>query len=161
MKRFITIVVFALFTLPGANADELHGKVTRVLDGDTIEVLQDGAPVRVRLMNIDAPEKSQPFGSFATGELKRLTGNAPVSVWYHDKDRYGRTLGIVTNSAGQQINHELVRLGAAWVYTQYNEDDMLAAIEQDARQHKRGLWQQAKPVAPWEYRKAARGHGGA
>ncbi|HDS4345609.1 TPA: thermonuclease family protein [Enterobacter hormaechei subsp. steigerwaltii] len=150
----ILAAIVASFT---TNAAELHGKVTRVLDGDTLEVLQDGAPVRVRLLNIDAPEKRQDYGRSAADELKTLIHNAPVSVFYDKTDRYGRTLGIVTNSTGQQVNREMVRAGAAWVYTRYNEDDTLAAIEKDAREHKRGLWQQANAVAPWEFRHHKKG----
>ncbi|EPK8952834.1 thermonuclease family protein, partial [Klebsiella pneumoniae] len=68
-------------------AAELSGKVTRVLDGDTIEVLQDKTPVRVRLANIDAPEKKQPFGSWSSKQLKSLIAGQPVTVTYMQKDR--------------------------------------------------------------------------
>ncbi|EEJ9946437.1 micrococcal nuclease, partial [Salmonella enterica subsp. enterica serovar Typhimurium] len=74
-------------------AAELSGKVTRVLDGDTIEVLQDKTPVRVRLANIDAPEKKQPFGSWSSKQLKSLIAGQPVTVTYMQKDRYGRVIG--------------------------------------------------------------------
>lgn len=55
---FITLILVTFC----AQAD-IAGRVVRVLDGDTIEVLQNsGALSRVRLAGIDAPEKKQPFG---------------------------------------------------------------------------------------------------
>ncbi|MGK7512280.1 thermonuclease family protein, partial [Salmonella enterica] len=61
-------------------AAELNGKVIHVLDGDTIEVLQDNKPVRIRLANIDAPEKKQAYGRWSTSQLKDLLGAQPVTV---------------------------------------------------------------------------------
>ena len=57
------LIIFALYILSPslyANAADIQGKVIRVLDGDTIEILQNKTPVRIRLANIDAPEKKQP-----------------------------------------------------------------------------------------------------
>ncbi|WP_223883625.1 MULTISPECIES: thermonuclease family protein [Enterobacteriaceae] len=71
---------------------------------------------------------------------------------YDKPDRYGRMLGLVMNSDGKQINCEIIRAGAAWVYVKYDIDSELPAIEQEARQNKRGLWQQANVVATWELR---------
>lgn len=85
-------------------AAELSGKVTRVLDGDTIEVLQDKTPVRVRLANIDAPEKKQPFGSWSSKQLKSLIAGQPVTVTYMQKDRYGRVIGRVFTANGTESN---------------------------------------------------------
>src|SRR5690606_20633433 len=58
--------------------------------------------------------------------------------------------------AGQvDVNAEMVRQGAAWVYRQYNRDKSLLSLEAEARQAKRGLWAlpEAERVAPWEWRK--------
>lgn len=55
--------IFSLTIIFSASlcAAQIQGHVIRVLDGDTLEILQDKKPVRVRLANIDAPEKKQPF----------------------------------------------------------------------------------------------------
>ncbi|EHZ2427704.1 thermonuclease family protein, partial [Salmonella enterica] len=90
-------------------AAELSGKVTRVLDGDTIEVLQDKTPVRVRLANIDAPEKKQPFGSWSSKQLKSLIAGQPVTVTYMQKDRYGRVIGRVFTANGTESNRFMVQ----------------------------------------------------
>ena len=68
----LLIAPFCLF------AEQIQGNVVRVLDGDTIEVLQDRTPVRIRLINIDAPEKKQPFGRWSTNQLKSLIAGQPV-----------------------------------------------------------------------------------
>lgn len=142
-----------VFLLPGiVFASEIKGKVIRVLDGDTIEVLQDSTPVRIRLLNIDAPEKKQPFGRWSGEQLKALIASQPVTVTYDHKDRYGRILGRVVAADGTEANRYMVQQGAAWVYGHYNTDKALPAIQQDARASKRGLWAESNPVPPWEWR---------
>ncbi|EAR3225867.1 thermonuclease family protein [Escherichia coli] len=139
-------VPFCLF------AEQIQGNVVRVLDGDTIEVLQDRTPVRIRLINIDAPEKKQPFGRWSTNQLKSLIAGQPVTVTYTQTDRYGRVLGRVVTTNGIEANRYMVQNGAAWVYDQYNTDPSLPALQREARAQKRGLWADSQPVPPWEWR---------
>ncbi|EGK3594739.1 MULTISPECIES: thermonuclease family protein [Enterobacteriaceae] len=144
---------FILFLFPGILcAKEIEGNVVRVLDGDTIEVLQDRTPVRIRLINIDAPEKKQPFGRWSTNQLKSLIAGQPVTVTYTQTDRYGRVLGRVVTTNGIEANRYMVQNGAAWVYDQYNTDPSLPALQREARAQKRGLWADSQPVPPWEWR---------
>lgn len=99
-----------VFLLPGVVfASEIKGKVIRVLDGDTIEVLQDSTPVRIRLLNIDAPEKKQPYGRWSGEQLKSLIASQPVTVTYGHKDRYGRVLGRVVATDGTEANRYMVQ----------------------------------------------------
>ncbi|HEB7853316.1 TPA: thermonuclease family protein [Escherichia coli] len=142
----LLIVPFCLF------AEQIQGNVVRVLDGDTIEVLQDRTPVRIRLINIDAPEKKQPFGRWSTNQLKSLIAGQPVTVTYTQTDRYGRVLGRVVTTNGIEANRYMVQNGAAWVYDQYNTDPSLPALQREARAQKRGLWAGSQPVPPWEWR---------
>ena len=73
MRHFLNALSFAVALLPATLcAAQIQGKVIRVLDGDTIEVLQEQQPIRVRLLNIDAPEKKQPFGRWSTNQLKAI-----------------------------------------------------------------------------------------
>lgn len=76
--------IFALTLLLSGSvcADQIQGLVIRVLDGDTLEILQARHPVRIRLVNIDAPEKKQPFGRWSMNQLKSLVVNTPVTVTY-------------------------------------------------------------------------------
>ncbi len=128
------------------------GKVIRVLDGDTIEVLQDKKPVRVRLADIDAPEKKQAFGRWSANQLKALLVAQPVMVTYTQTDRYGRIIGHVFTTNGTDASRFMVQSGAAWVYERYNVDESLLALQREAQEQKRGLWADANPVPPWEWR---------
>lgn len=145
-------LIFVLLFSSSLLAAETTGKVIRVLDGDTIEILQEEKPVRIRLINIDAPEKKQPFGRWSTNQLKSLIAGQPVTVTYTQTDRYGRVLGRVVTTNGIEANRYMVQNGAAWVYDQYNTDPSLPALQREARAQKRGLWADSQPVPPWEWR---------
>ncbi|HAN3414656.1 TPA: thermonuclease family protein [Escherichia coli] len=167
MRILLSVILF-LFTafqsanaggIPGALAgilstlnQEIQGKVIRVLDGDTIEVLQDKKPIRVRLANIDAPEKKQAFGRWSTNQLKALLAGQSVTVSYTQTDRYGRIIGRVFTTNGTDASRFMVQSGAAWVYERYNVDESLPALQREAQEQKRGLWADANPVPPWEWR---------
>lgn len=150
------IIFVLLFLLPFSSlAKELRGKVLRITDGDTIVVQQNNKQFRVRLVNIDAPERGQPYGRWATNKLKAIINNRPVTVRYQKKDQYNRILGRVYTAEGE-VNREMVSQGAAWVYKRYNSDDALPALQNDAKANKRGLWQETNPVPPWEWRRQRR-----
>ncbi len=135
------------------------GKVIGVKDGDTFEILYDGQPERVRLAEIDCPEKSQPFGNNAKQYASDLCFGQQVTVTVHGKrDRYGRIVGTVVTSDGVNVNEALVKAGLAWHYKQYSDSETLAAMEQQARLQQDGLWADKKPTPPWEWRKNKRKH---
>ncbi len=151
--------VFFLISFPFiVDASVLQGKVVRVLDGDTIELLQGQKPVRVRLLNIDAPEKNQHFGRWSYDQLTRLVAGQPVTVVFTRKDRYERVLGRVFTSGGKEVNRELVLSGAAWVYDFYNTDKELPGLQLEAQKRKCGLWVDNQPVPPWEWRRTGGTH---
>ena len=167
MKILLTIFIYLLTAFQSANAGgipsalagilstlnlEIQGKVIRVLDGDTIEVLQDKKPVRIRLANIDAPEKKQAFGRWSANQLKALLAGQSVTVSYTQTDRYGRIIGHVFTTNGTDASRFMVQSGAAWVYERYNVDESLPALQREAQEQKRGLWADPKPVPPWEWR---------
>ena len=135
-------------------AEEFSGKVVGVSDGDTITVLQNRTPIKVRLHGIDCPEIGQDFGSRAKAFTSELVFGQVVKVVPRDIDRYGRTVADVILADGRILNHELVRAGLAWWYRKYAPDiGTLAELEAAARDAKRGLWSQPNPVPPWEWRK--------
>lgn len=167
MKILLTIFIYLFTAFHSANAGgipdalsgmlsilnpKIQGKVIRVLDGDTIEVLQDKKPVRIRLANIDAPEKKQAFGSWSTSQLKTLVAGKQVTISYSHKDRYGRIIGHVFTTNGTEVSRFMVQSGAAWVYERYNTDKSLPALQREAQEQKRGLWADTNPVPPWEWR---------
>jgi endonuclease YncB( thermonuclease family) len=134
----------------------LPGTVTKVIDGDTIDVLLQSGPIRVRLHGIDTPERGQPGEDEATAWLAaRVLGQA-MDVEPFEQDRYDRLIGIVWKD-GVNVNAELVQQGHAWAYRRYmrKADATLCADEAAARLAKRGLWSRpaAERVAPWEWRR--------
>lgn len=70
-----------------STAEEFTGKVIGVSDGDTVTVLRDKTPVKVRLNGIDCPETGQPFGSRAKDETSELVFGKSVRVIRRDTDR--------------------------------------------------------------------------
>ncbi|MCC9135444.1 thermonuclease family protein [Pontibacter silvestris] len=131
-------------------------KVVAIKDGDTIELLQNGQPVTVRLYGVDTPEKNQDYGQRAKQFTSDLVFSKSVRLIAHNKDRYGRTVGTIILPDGRSLNEELVRNGYAWHYKAYSTDQNLANLEVDARRFKRGLWQDPNPTAPWDFRKNKR-----
>ena len=149
------LVALLALWLGVVHADELSGKVVAVADGDTLTVLVDNRQVKVRLTEIDAPEKNQPFGTRSRQSLADMAFGRVVRVVTHGKDRYGRTLGRIY--VGQHdINAEQLRRGMAWVYDRYVSDRDLYQIQEEARAARRGLWHDQAPLPPWEWRAATR-----
>lgn len=139
-------------------AAEYTGKVVGISDGDTLTLLvPDGASfkqIKVRLGEIDTPESKQPYGTRARQTLSDLAYNQQARVVVQDTDRYGRTVGRVYVGS-VDVNAELVKQGAAWVYRQYLKDQSLLALEAEAKAAKRGLWglPEAERCPPWDWRK--------
>jgi len=131
---------------------DFTAKVVGVADGDSITVLRDREQVKVRLVDIDAPEKGQAFGNRSKQALEALVKGQEVRVVERGKDRYDRTLGRVYRG-DLDVNVEQVRQGMAWEFRQYNKDATLYPIEAEAREQKRGLWRDPEPVPPWEWRR--------
>jgi endonuclease YncB( thermonuclease family) len=152
------IAAILLFAAPlAARAETLTGKVVKIADGDTITLLVDGERVKVRLAEIDAPERSQPWGKRAKQALTEKIAGHVVQVETRFNDRYGRRVGHVRYS-GRDINRELVREGHAWVYRQWLSDETLQGDEQHARDARAGLWSlpENERIPPWEWRAAKR-----
>lgn len=156
-------VMCAGLLLGSAFADTIYGRVVGVADGDTLTVL-DGSKQqhKIRLDGIDAPEKAQPFGQRSKQSLSDLAYNRNVQVQTHKRDRYGRVVGKVLLD-GTDLNLHQINRGLAWHYKAYAQEQSredrvrYAAAEEVARSEKRGLWRDAEPTPPWDWRKNARG----
>jgi len=130
----------------------LGGQVVAIHDGDTLILLHDRQQVKVRLVEIDAPELGQPFGQRAKQSLSDLCYNKTASLDTHGRDKYGRTLARVTCD-GQDANAEQVRRGMAWVYNRYARPvSPLYRLQDEAKAACRGLWADPSPIPPWEWR---------
>lgn len=141
---------------PLRNLTTFTGKVTGIKDGDTFEVLYDSIPERVRLAEIDCPEKSQAFGNNAKQYASDLCFGKTVTVSSTGRDRYGRVVGTITTQDGTNVNEQLVKAGFAWHYKQYSTNGQIGILEQEAREQRLGLWADKNPTAPWDYRRNKR-----
>ncbi|EJO0493856.1 thermonuclease family protein [Salmonella enterica] len=145
-----------------SQSPELVGKVVRVLDGDTFELLVDQQPVRIRVTGIDAPEKDQPFGQRSRQSLAGMVDGNPVAVRVKGKDRYGRTLGAVyakicapsAPCLAVYVNAEQVKTGMAWAYRFHGQavDPAMLKLETQARSERVGLWSTPAAIEPWKWR---------
>lgn len=116
-------------------------------------MLVDSQRVKIRLHGIDCPERGQDFSKVAKDYLSSMIAGKIVEVKKTDIDRYGRTVGIVTVE-GQIVNEEVLKAGLAWHYKKYDTNPAWAALEEEARINKKGLWQNDNAMPPWEYRKS-------
>ena len=125
---------------------EIKGKVVAVTDGDTITVLDemDKGNFKIRLDKIDAPERTQPFGSKAKQFLSSLIFGKQVSVRFKEIDRYGRVLGVIYCD-GAEINLVMVQNGYAWHYSYYDKTPAYIQAEKQARQIKKVYGQTPTP----------------
>ncbi len=135
-----------------ACAEELSGEVVGITDGDTLIVLVAERQIRVRLAEIDAPERGQAFGNKARLHLGELCIRRPAQVTSQVRDAYGRVVARVLCD-GVDVSEEQVRAGFAWVFTKYAPlDSPLYVLEAQARAARRGLWADRKPQPPWDWR---------
>lgn len=139
-----------------ARAQTYTGKVTAVKDGDTIEMLVNGKAVRIRLFGVDSPEKGQAFGEKARQYTASLCFGKVVTAKQQSRDQYRRVVAEVYLPGGGSLNLQLVKAGYAWQYTQFNKTREMALAQTEAKAARKGLWQDAHPVAPWVWRKKRR-----
>lgn len=135
---------------------EFTGLVVAISDGDTISVMHNGRPQKVRLSDIDCPEKKQAFGERARQYTARAAFNKTVLVKVIGSDRYGRSLGEVVLPDKASLNTKLLSEGLAWVYLNRSKDPRKHAAQQKAQSARRGLWKDKEPTPPWVYRKSLR-----
>jgi endonuclease YncB( thermonuclease family) len=124
----------------------------RVLDGDTIRARADGEEIKIRLIDIDAPEIGQPFGNKSKNFLNELLYEKKVTLLAEGKDRYGRVLGNIFSDESN-VNAMMVKFGFAWVYEKYAKKSSLYDHQNQAKRKNLGLWRDNDPIAPWVWRK--------
>ncbi len=124
----------------------------KVSDGDTVTI----QGTRIRLACIDAPELSQPRGQESKATLQRLIGSGIPQVEAVDTDRYGRTVAVLKLN-NLNLNHQMVRLGQAFVYQRYlhncPDQSAIRAAESQAKSLSLGVWNDKPPEFPWHWRR--------
>ena len=155
MRYFLCFFCFILpLALQARMADCF---VVGISDGDTFTCLTGNLkPIKVRLAEIDAPEKAQPFGKKSRQMLGSLIHKRHVTLAIQGYDRYQRILATVYDRQGQNINLIMVQQGMAWAYRQYLQDVAYLQAEQTAREHRRGLWRDPSPIEPHLWRQQQR-----
>ena len=169
------LLMFALAAASHAHAAERHVldvKVTQVIDGDTIEAIDSNRlKHRIRLVGIDAPEKDQAFGDRSRQNLAKLLAGQDVRIEWTVRDRYGRFVAIIwlpTPAACERpmcidgrtdVNLTQVVDGFAWHFKEYEQEQgrserlIYSSAEQSARVSRTGLWKDADPTPPWNFRR--------
>ena len=87
-------------------------------------------PIKARLVEVDTPERGQPWAGRAKQALSDKVFHKQVEVRVIDIDRYGRTVGHVW-IGDRHINRELARERHAWAYRKYLEDN--SVLDDEAR----------------------------
>lgn len=126
--------------------------VASVSSGDTLTVIEGSRSVKIRLAYIDAPEPRQPYANHSRRSLSALCAgkNAKYNILYTDRQK--QAIAIV-HCNGINANRHQVAQGMAWVYDEYNKDETLPALQQEARKNRLGLWHDNIVTPPWEYRR--------
>ena len=150
-------------SLAAAQAVEFSGRVVAIADGDTLTILDaSNTQHRIRVDGIDAPEKAQPFGDRSRRSLGELAHEREAVARCPKIDRFGRHVCKVEVD-GLDVGLEQIRRGLAWHFKRYEHEQSdedrkrYADSENDARDAKRGLWSDIRPVPPWTWREMQRG----
>lgn len=160
-KIRIQFLVFCILALCSqiAQASAYPAKVVRIIDGDTIVVLDsNNRQHRIRLAGIDAPEKKQAFGNVSRQNLANISFGQLALVDTYKLDRYGRELAVVyVNKI--DIGLFQIKSGLAWHYKKYAHEQApserieYASSELDAKRGKKGIWSDVHAVEPWDFRR--------
>lgn len=141
-------------------SEALFCLVVAIADGDTLTA-RCGEPgayqqVKVRIAGIDAPEKAQPFGQRSKQALSALCFQETATISPTAQDKYRRTVADVL-CRGQDVSTSQVKAGMAWVFDRYSEGyEHLSPLQDRARGARVGLWSDAAPMPPWEWRQQKR-----
>jgi len=148
----ITLLILLISFIP-CISQTLTGKVVGIMDGDTFKLLtQDSILIKVRLANIDCPEKKQPFSQRAKEFTSQAIFGKTVCIDVLKKDRYRRSIANVFYNDSLNLSSQLLKNGLAWHYLKYSKDTELQKMEDKARKNKIGLWQDPQAIPPWEWR---------
>lgn len=156
MRRFppFASCMLLVLTCSTSIAETVEGFVVGITDGDTFTLLTaDQRQVKIRVAEIDAPERGQPYASRSRQQLADLIFQKNVTVRVQVVDRYNRMVGRPM-IGDMDVTVEMIRSGAAWVYRTYSDDVQLYELERTARNERWGLWDlpESDRLSPWHWR---------
>ena len=153
MKKTVLALCLILLMSAPSFAKKIIGKVTNVLDGDTIIVTAHGKTgYKIRLYGIYTPDMAQDYGPEAKHEAELICLGKVVKVEVIRKDSLGSLVANVYTQDGTFVNEHMIATGYAWYYKKHLKDKRFALLEETARDGKLGLWAGRKPVPPWNFR---------
>ncbi len=128
--------------------------VSRVFDGDTVELKNAHNKFKLRLSDIDAPERNQAYGQKARRALSNLCKGSSIEIQYSlvGMDKYNRQLGrLQCNRTDASLY--LAEHGYAWFNEKYSNDISIRNAANAARMNRIGLWNAQDPTPPWTWRR--------
>jgi micrococcal nuclease len=153
MKSLLILLAGLGFGVNGFAGNVLNGKVTSVIDGNTIEMLtDDNESYKIMLYGIDSPELGQEYGEKAKKFLEKIILDKNVNVNIQGKDRWGNRLGIILIEGTLDPRFNLLEAGLAWT-AERDPVQELEVIKEKAREKGKGLWKEQDPTPPWIYRR--------
>ena len=157
MRFTISILLLFLSCHCLISQTTIQGRSVHVADGDTFTLLDDNnTQHRIRLEGIDAPERGQAFGNRSREHLANMIVGKRLAITYTEKDKYERILGKVSTDSIHDVNLRMIKSGMAWHYPYFNSEKEYADAEKEARRKIIGLWVDANPINPYEFRKSKR-----
>jgi micrococcal nuclease len=149
-KQYITALAAAY--LLACSTSAFSAVITYFYDGDTVKIYDNGTEFKLRITDIDAPEKNQSDGKKSRRALMQLCEHGEFQAQITGQDKYGRKLGKLV-CHGEDASLYMVKNGYAWFYAHYSNDGNLAAAEQQAHNNGLGLWHAKQQTPPWVWRK--------
>ena len=140
------------------SAEDIYGIVVSIADGDTVTLKVNDTTHKIRLAEIDTPERDQPYGLAATSALTDLLlGNQVRVKVVKENDQYGRVIGRIFIEQ-KDVSAHMIQEGHAMVYRRYLTDKSLLQLEANAKYKKLGLWglPEQERVPPWVWRQQQR-----
>jgi micrococcal nuclease len=144
------IFIILLLTAFACSDGQITGKIVRVIDGDTFIYQSNNKQIRVRLLDIDAPELGQTYGPKSKDYLQRFLDKR-AKMYCKGKDCYNRTLAVLYVD-GININEQMIKQGYAYFNHKWSDNFELMKLEHAAKVNKVGLWNY-DTCSPWIYRK--------
>jgi micrococcal nuclease len=157
MKTFYCSLLLLLVAL-SVHARTIQGKVTRVIDGNTLEFLSaEGEKYTILLWGIDCPELTQSFGNEARLCLEKLSLNKSAAVTIKGKDSAGNSMAEVLIDGKKDPRIQLLKEGLAWTDESKAESE-LESYRLASQSKKKGLWKDENPTPPWTHRRMVPKH---
>lgn len=154
MKK-LTLTLFILIISIVQSQTMFKARVSAIKDGDTVVVINGlYTQITLRLAEVDCPEKNQPFGTRAKEYTSDQIYNKEIQYIVTDKDRYNRSIAMIFYDEDRKyLSAEIIKAGMGWHYKRYSTSQELATFEIEAREAKKGLWVDEKPIEPSEWRR--------